>query len=195
MVNSPQTTLSFVIFWCVCSSTHFNEDVNKQSSVHKRVSAYYSRTYLQRRFWWPTHGFERCDTKLNSNQWTQRRHNVTMLEYVWLLLFVVAYPFSVLNSILEDDTKGITIGRHMGLSVLIWSIIILYEHNNNDTFWWRKNIDCNCGPSPIIPLPWPITSRLIQKGFTMIDTLFWDYDKRKILLISVGRRWWSVCCG
>ena len=62
------------------------------------------------------------------------------------MLLFVAYSPSACTYILEDYTKGITIYRHMDLSLYIWITIILYEHNSDETICWRENFDCPRGP-------------------------------------------------
>ena len=66
-------------------------------------------------------------------------------------MLVVAYAPSVFTCTLEDYTNEIAIDRLMDLSIYIWSIIILYEHNMDDNFWWRKNVDCCSGPLLTLP--------------------------------------------
>ena len=63
------------------------------------------------------------------------------------MLLVVSYTPSVFTFTLENNTKGITIDRHMEFSIFIWSTIIIYERNSDENFWWRKNVDCHRGPS------------------------------------------------
>ena len=67
----------------------------------------------------------------------------------------------------------------MELSVYLRSTIILYKHNSDETFWWRRNVNSHHGPATSLPLSWTITSRLTKKQFTLIETLFWGSYKEK----------------
>ena len=70
----------------------------------------------------------------------------------WLLLTLpLAWP--VTSRIILNYFKMID---PFFFSVLIWSIIIIYEHNNNETFWRRKNIGHCCGPLLMASLPWVV---------------------------------------
>ena len=71
--------------------------------------------------------------KFNGHRQKLRRREVLMMEQCWFLLLVVHYAPSVLICTLEVDTKVITIDKHMDLIIVIWSIIILYEHNSDET--------------------------------------------------------------
>ena len=50
------------------------------------------------------------------------------MEKCWLLMLVVIYDPSVSTCNFKDDDKVMTNYRHMALILLIWGIIIIYEH-------------------------------------------------------------------
>ena len=104
----------------------------------------------------------------------------------WLLMLAVAYSPSVLTCNLEYNTKVITNDRHIYFRILIWSTIIIYEQNRDETFWQRKNIGSCCGTSMMLPLSWTVFLNITQKELTLIDTLFWACDRGK----TIGH-----CCG
>ena len=101
-----------------------------------------------------------------------------------MLLLVVAYVSSVLTCNLEDDTKWITIYRHIDLSILIWSIVIIYENNSDETLWWRENVGCKCGNSLTLPLSWPVTSGMMKKVIYP-DTHCFDLMKKGKCCLSL----------
>ena len=110
------------------------------------------------------------------------------MEKCWLLLLVVVYAPSVLTSNLDDDTKWINTGRHMDLSIFIWIIIIIYEHNRDETFWSRKNVDCCFGP-----LLTPDAPSLTTCNFE--DDEKWIYPDRHIVLSFWQRKMFGHWCG
>ena len=50
------------------------------------------------------------------------------------LMLVVAYAPSVLTWISKDNIKLFTNDKHMDLNILVWSIIITYEHIDDEKF-------------------------------------------------------------
>ena len=59
---------------------------------------------------------------------------IQIIESCWWLMWDVDNVPSVLTYRFKDDVKGITNDRYMGFSVLIRIIIIIYEHNDDETF-------------------------------------------------------------
>ena len=54
----------------------------------------------------------------------------------------------------EDDAKVIYHAKYIVLSILIWSIIIIYENNGNETLRQRKNVGHHCVPLQVVSMPW-----------------------------------------
>ena len=120
--------------------------------------------------------------KINGHRWAQRRRDIQITGKYWLLLLVVTNAPYVLTCNFEYDTKGITNDRHMYLSILISSIIIIYIIKGYETFWQRKNDGCRWGQLLTLPLSWLVPLMIMLKEFTLIDTLFWDSWSETLLL-------------
>ena len=92
--------------------------------------------WYQRNYKWHTHGSERLDLNHISHLWTQQLRDVQIMENYWMLRWDVSNALYVITCYFDDDTKLIYYDRNIVMSVLIWSIIIIYEHNNDGALWW-----------------------------------------------------------
>ena len=92
----------------------------------------------------------------------------------WLPLWSVSDTPSVITCHFKDDTKVIYPDRHICFSFFIWILIIIYAHNNYETFWARWNFGHHCGPSHIVSLSWVV----------VIDHII--FTTRRVFLVIFG---------
>ena len=112
------------------------------------------------------------------------------------------------TSHLYDNAKVEFDDKQMGLSVLLWSLMVIDEHKYDVALIYRDNFGCCCWLPLIIPLFWPVTLKMILKELQMMDTCIWaswskEYlsymnrmtttticlDNGKMLVVTVGRCW------
>ena len=108
-----------------------------------------------------------------------------MKETFWFLLWAIADTHSVTPCHFEDDSKVIFPDRHIILSFLIWNLIIIYENNDNDTLWQRKNVGHIFRPSLMVSLSWVVFIDYIT--FTMIIVWF-------CYIWIEFKDWWFYSC-
>ena len=125
-------------------------------SLTDKITGPVNLTRMKNDIWRWTHGFERFDMKLNFHWWTQWRWDSNKTKTCWLSLWAVADAHSVGTCYFEDDIKGITDDKQMGLRVFIWIIIIIYEHNGDNTLWRRKTVGRCCGLSLTVTMSWVV---------------------------------------
>ena len=63
---------------------------------------------------------------------------------------------SVMICHVKDDNQKITMIDTMHWDFLIWSIIIIYEQNDNETLCIRENIDHHYGPYLMVSILWVV---------------------------------------
>ena len=61
------------------------------------------------------------------------------MEKHWLFLWASTDYLSVMTCYFKDDNKLIYYDRHIVMSVLIQSIIIIYDHNEDEKYDEEKN--------------------------------------------------------
>ena len=77
-----------------------------------------------------------------------------MKETCWLSRWAIVDAPSVMTCKFEDHFKVIYPDRNIVLSILIWSIIIIYGHNDNVMFRQSKNVGHCYGPLLMVSLLW-----------------------------------------